>query len=324
MQRDFTQQTEEELEGYITQETADWDSLPDAMHYIMDNISYAFGNFKYDADSMDQDGDVSSAYYKAVFDLKDTSQAWLHKTFDDVNTADKDYAKMFDDAADTLGDLVDKLEKATSSLSSKSSWHSPYSGQYDDYKENERQQEKIDDLYNEKRFSQDTWDKASDAEKRKILNEWLKELQRIMGTQVDPHIVFEDSRKQGLPGNDDAHYNPTTNTITVNTDLWDEIKQFRNKTLRDIVHETRHAYQFEVTSGKGHHKVSRHQKQTWAYNQQHYKACADDKSNWGDYASQPTEYDARKFAKQTRETNDIDKWAKSHPGFKYSTWGWIQ
>ncbi len=146
------------------------------------------------------------------------------------------------------------------------------------------------DLLSSDRFSEETWDSASTEERKKILNEFLREVNKIYGTNITKDINFYYKE----PSNNlisNGYYTDSKRRVSVNEYVLE--RSSRDKLMNLILHEMRHAYQREVVRHPDQYAVSEENARAWEYNFDHYKKAED---GYSDYYNQPVEADAFGYA----------------------------
>lgn len=149
----------------------------------------------------------------------------------------------------------------------------------------------INDKLNEDRFSQDTWNNATPEEREQMLNDFLREINTTMGTDVQTTIIIEDSYSgtstRGSYGN---------GVVRINPDYLSDSDPNSYMVMRTMIHEMRHAYQHAAIENPDQFLVSEETRDKWSYNFDHYKDG--DHYGYEAYVSQAIEYDAKNFAEQ--------------------------
>ena len=104
-------------------------------------------------------------------------------------------------------------------------------------------------------------------------------------------------------------YNRENNWIRINTAKFDtpEIR-------KTVVHECRHAYQWETVQGIEKHVVSNQTIDEW---RKSFDTYSQDTSDYGAYAAQTIEYDAYSFAQQYLEASVGGRYGPPYTG----SWG---
>jgi uncharacterized repeat protein (TIGR02543 family) len=133
-------------------------------------------------------------------------------------------------------------------------------------------------------YSEDTWDKASAERKKAILNNFLADVQAILGTTANSEIEFKVIESRGA-------YYASKNKIMIHIDELESPDSY--VLLNTVIHECRHAYQYETVKGKNNHDVSEETRKQWADNFENYI-----EGPAKEYQDQPIEWDAVSFAGQ--------------------------
>ncbi|MCC8150608.1 MAG: hypothetical protein LIO96_03910 [Lachnospiraceae bacterium] len=174
---------------------------------------------------------------------------------------------------------------------------------YETYNE-EKAQEKLMDEYlqatvlgllSEDRYSEETWNAASLEERKEILQDFLVEINSIMGTDVDENIIFSTSLSSGTRG----YYTYPDNTVTINENLLSASNAGSYAILRTLIHEMRHAYQHAAVDNPENFRVSAETLAQWEANFNDYKSASTD--GYEAYVTQAIEYDAKSFAGQDQD-----------------------
>ena len=177
----------------------------------------------------------------------------------------------------------------------------------------ERQQEKLMDQYlsetcqnllKDDRYSQETWNNASPEERRRMLEQFILEINSIMGTDVDRNVHFDD-----LGDSTRGQYDPDTNSVTINTRYLSRQDADSYMIMRTMIHEMRHCYQHTAVDHPEKFMVSQETRQQWAENFKNYKDPK--KDGYSAYVTQPIEWDAKNFAGQS---GDIAGETPVYPG----------
>jgi len=140
---------------------------------------------------------------------------------------------------------------------------------------------------------ENAWRRATtDAEKMKLLNDFLAEIQRVMGTSAKAKINF---RSLNAPEGYISYgsYTPFTKRITLNKNLLSEPGGIYLFTV--LIHEARHAYQHEAAKSNKH-TVSDETRQIWKDNLKRKNYKTSERDGYDAYRNQPVERDARWFA----------------------------
>lgn len=137
------------------------------------------------------------------------------------------------------------------------------------------------------------WRRATtDAERMRLLNDFLAEIQRVMGTSAKTKISFRSLRApEGYITY--GGYAPFTKRITLNKKLLSEPEGIYLLTV--LIHEARHAYQHEAAKSNKH-TVSDETRQIWKDNLKRKNYKTSKRDGFDAYRDQPVERDARWFA----------------------------
>ena len=143
-----------------------------------------------------------------------------------------------------------------------------------------------------------------------ICEELLAEIQKIMGTKAKAKIDFFDDTTQEAPK---GAYNRKNNQIRINSANFSNVTE----TKKTIVHECRHAYQWETYQGLYNHVVSAETTNEWKNSFDTY-ITTEDGYSFAEYAAQTIEYDAYSFARQYFEASMGGKY---NPSLYAGSWG---
>ena len=127
----------------------------------------------------------------------------------------------------------------------------------------------------------------TEAEKRALLNSFLAEIQKILGTKAKSNINFTN-----MSANVYGSYNPNQGLITINLNVLNSPEGIR--LLKTVIHEARHAYQYEAAFRGSHPSVSNETRQIWRNNYNNYKTVSN--HGYDAYYNQPIERDAFWFS----------------------------
>ena len=247
-------------------------------------------------------GDID-AYHRAMLDKKNTSVEQLQVIWTNVYEVDGRYARSFQDLADratalkaVFDGLADALDPNYPGANGVPALFGPRNGlkgflktyESPEYAADHRMQdEALALLKDDPRFSRETWDAADEAERQRILQEYYDKISKIMGTDAAPEIAFEPLESyRGV-------YDPGSRQIKINSDLLLDSNSYI--LFRTVMHENRHAYQYETIDNPGCHIVSDDTRRVWRNNRYAYIKYQDDPQG---YFEQPLEWDARGFAGQ--------------------------
>ena len=277
-------------------------------------------------------GDIKK-YQDSIIDKKNTSAEQLNKIWENVYAVDATYearAVALTDQARQLSDVylaqaeiinpapasgkkmpfllseADYQAQLAALRSLGEAWKQTYLTRDIERQNDLRMQEEIDELLKAKGYTNDKWNAMTEAEKLAALEALIPEINRILGSNIDEATVntmHEPPDANGLITV--AFYSPATNQMTINLAALND-PSLSAMMLQTIVHETRHAYQWETVSKPGSHIVSPETQSRWDWNFQpgNYRNGIQDPDetaagivdDYNAYVSQPLEYDAFSFA----------------------------
>jgi hypothetical protein len=136
----------------------------------------------------------------------------------------------------------------------------------------------------------------SEKERMQILNDFLADIQRIMGTSAKPKLRFK-SLLLNDKGVESGRYCTRTRRITLNKKLLLRPEGFVYL-FKAAIHEARHAYQHEAAF-KNKHTVSDEARAEWKHNFKNYKQPGRTEKSYDRYKNQPIERDAYIFVQQS-------------------------
>lgn len=146
---------------------------------------------------------------------------------------------------------------------------------------------RISRLADKDRYSQETWEKATLEQKKEILQDYCDEVERILGLNIKKEIKFFDKPRNDKGMYTHGQYVSSKNRIEINVN---ELSYYEFTT---VVHELRHAYQYEAIKHPDKYRVSQETIDSWKYNYKHY---IDGNVDYPGYRAQPIEADARRFS----------------------------
>ena len=166
-----------------------------------------------------------------------------------------------------------------------------------------RMQNQIQQLYGSDRFSEDTWAASTVAERRNILQEFMREVAAIMGVDVAFTEIYK-APSNGLITN--GWYDHSDGEMAINMYIVENYSAERSyELLTTVVHELRHAYQHAAVDNPTQYQVSQATIDAWKNSFDLYRNT-DEFVNEGmsrqeaynAYRNQTVEQDARRFAGQ--------------------------
>lgn len=169
-----------------------------------------------------------------------------------------------------------------------------------------RMQEQIQDLCETDRFSEETWEQATPAERRVILQEYMNRVMEIMDIDIRPNIDFTPRAPSGGYITNGS-YTHATESVYINGYIIDNYSPERSyELMTTIVHELRHAYQHAAVDNPTRYQVSQETIDRWSDSFDNYRGTdrimrEDGVSRdeaYQRYRNQAVEVDARSFAGQ--------------------------
>jgi hypothetical protein len=309
MLRDFSDEVKQKLYEAVDAAQAEregWWIFND----IIEGLSDLFidGNISHYHDDIEE-------YHRKIIDKKDTSRDQLDQIWTQVYQVDLDSIKTVTKELDNLDHLIRTFTNVGKSLdASPASDGLPllaltvdeYAHHLIDTTEEDAEVLVLEQIYDhemqdeifailaEDRFSHVNWDAASQSDKQQLLGHLFTEVNRIMGTNVDPNINYVN-----LGSTARGTYNSGSNQLTINTDYFSNTDSYM--LLRTVVHEVRHAYQHESVVNPSAHPVSQETRAHWENNflPGNYRTTQND--GYESYVTQPVEFDAKSFAGQIQD-----------------------
>ena len=150
-------------------------------------------------------------------------------------------------------------------------------------------QKKTFELLEEDEFSEKRWKSATKEERKMMLLAFISRLQTLFGLNVPSTIQFTDVNFSG-------EYDHDTKTLRIDNDL---LSGGYEGAMKTAIHEMRHAYQYSAVDDPGSFKVSKESIEYWKNNMKPGNYLDPKDNSWRSYVSQPIEYDAKRFAKQS-------------------------
>ena len=155
-------------------------------------------------------------------------------------------------------------------------------------------------LMDKDEYSEETWNKATPEERKAMLTRFMREVNAIMGTDVNPDITFTD-----LGSGTRGQYTWGTNSVTLNSRYLkgggDTYMIFRT-----LIHEMRHCYQHTAVDNPGKFMVSEETLRQWGENFKSGNYKTVQKDGYDAYVTQPIEWDAKNFAGQKQDVAGYD------------------
>ena len=342
MKRDFSEEQKQKLLQMVEEVKPDGpiESVKDWFSDIGMNITKFFGGYNIN-DYLNKMDD----YHRAMIDKDNVSAEKINQIFSDVESTDDKSAVNFRQLADLLADHSKLIENHCSAIQisealfckqgtikdiNNSTLYSNYMvntlNEFSEYKDDcsneimdniEKKndlymQDQIFDLLDTEEYNKQTWLKASEKEKRQILISLYKKLIKIYGVDTAENLVFSKDLDDTTRG----QYSHSTKTVTINQKYLSKADSYQ--VVYTMIHEMRHAYQHAAVDNPEKYKVSEETIRQWKHNQipRNYKSTKKGYT-YPEYVSQPIEYDAKNFAKQSSDLSG------ANPEYKGS-WDYIQ
>lgn len=148
-------------------------------------------------------------------------------------------------------------------------------------------------IIGKEKYSKKAWRNASPDERKKILDDYLKEVYKLYGLD-DAHdyikwddLYFTDSSATL------GQYNHGSHQVTLNNKILEEANGWDSYILFSVInHELRHAYQHEAIDHPTKYMVSQETLDKWQYSFDHR---VDSTKDFEGYRNMETEKDARSF-----------------------------
>jgi len=219
-------------------------------------------------------GEDIERYHNEILDKKNTTLAKLNTIWANVQDTDAAHKQKFQDLKDEAAVLVNEYAALIHVLNPK-----PADGgvmllnrsfnelgvflneNLGTERENDlRMQAELFALLEEERFSKDTWDTLTLAQREALLEELLVEVQRITGVDIRADINFDNVKKPDTAG----WYSHSDRQLSINPDML--MQEDGYDRLTTIFHESRHAYQYESVDNPAAHIISAPTREAWAEN----------------------------------------------------------
>ena len=156
-----------------------------------------------------------------------------------------------------------------------------------------KMKEAITVINQKEKYSGDTWNEATVEERKKLLEQYMKEVTDVYGIRVkeEIHFFYQEPEDNMIT---EGYYSHGENEVSVNEYIIGEYrsKESYNRLFDTIRHELRHGFQYSAVEQPEDFIVSPDTVQSWKENFADYKKPED---NFEDYQEQPVEKDARDF-----------------------------
>lgn len=158
----------------------------------------------------------------------------------------------------------------------------------------ELMQEEIEEIFQDEDLNEAAWKKASAKEKQEIMNEILKRINRIQGTDVNTKVRYFTEQPDGAGIFTAGYYRDFGKTVHMNTFYLENFSY--SAVMNTLTHEMRHGYQHAVIKNPDGFDVSESTAKAWDKNFDRYISYEEKKNNYQQYRNQPVEADANDFA----------------------------
>ncbi|MDR0500581.1 MAG: hypothetical protein LBG97_04975 [Coriobacteriales bacterium] len=327
--RDFSEQARQRLIEAIDRHKGE-----DEQWWLFSRLIDAVSDLFIAEDIKHYAGDIAR-YHEAIIDKKNTTIEQLNDIINDVHGVDviySEYIRSINDSMTQLASILGSFSEALNTnqpdgslapiLRSESEYQAfmaPIYEQRDAWRASFitreverlfdlRAQAQVDELLSREEYSRAAWYTLTETEKYELLLGLIAELNMILGTKVDISIlntIDQEARADGTLLY--AVYSAATNQISVNRIAINN-RGDSYYIHRFMVHEVRHAYQYETINNPASHLVSEETCYQWSQNyqsenyrdgvQSEEEAAQGIEDNYEIYVSQPLEYDARAFARR--------------------------
>jgi len=196
-------------------------------------------------------------YHEFILSIKNTTKSEIDQIWEEVYRCEHEHVVRIRELKDRirevtrefslLADVMDSnypggrpIEGSTKALSFLFHESINTEREYDLYL-----QQQLEKLMNDERFSQESWNRCkTTAEREALLNEFFAEVQKIMGIELDITEIQFIKQKEGVGGTFSAREITGKSHIEIDPDWL--MTGSREALLTGVIHECRHAYQYEV------------------------------------------------------------------------------
>ncbi len=160
-------------------------------------------------------------------------------------------------------------------------------------------------LFQSDRYSRERWNSASTEERKRILNDLLKDLNAVYGTKITKEIHFfkEEADSRGVITL--GYYSDKRREVSINTEIL--TSENYEDVMNTMVHEMRHAYQHEAVRNPSDFIVSEETAKSWESNFDDYIEYTEEENNFDEYRYQPVEADAHDIADYVEYDTGIER-----------------
>lgn len=142
------------------------------------------------------------------------------------------------------------------------------------------------------RYSAETWQNATNEEKKQMFQEYMNEVEKILGVDVEDEVnFFYEENKDGIT--EMGSYTRSENRININSYVIDKyISSDSYALFKTVTHEMRHAYQYAAVESHTDYQVDSETIKAWENSFDNYISHDD---NYDGYKEQEVETDAKWF-----------------------------
>lgn len=141
-------------------------------------------------------------------------------------------------------------------------------------------------IHENQNLREDVWEHLTAGQRETVLRDFSDKVADIFGVTIS-RLEFVD-----MPDRYWGEYTPSDGSIKINSDVLSEPEKLKG-TIDTLLHETRHAFQYEIVNGNITGNVAQETLAEWRYNIDNYIPASLD---FQAYRNQSIEKDARNFA----------------------------
>lgn len=157
-------------------------------------------------------------------------------------------------------------------------------------------QRKIESLTKKEKYTQRYWANASVEERKQILQDYMHEVEDILGVDVKSKIKFTNTGPNPDGTINYGAYNKYLNRVSINEYILNNYGSSSYALMATIVHELRHAYQHSAIKHPDRYQVTQETIDSW---KESFRTYEKEQAKGHDaYLEIIVEKDARKFAGQ--------------------------
>lgn len=152
---------------------------------------------------------------------------------------------------------------------------------------------KAADLLKKYKYSEEAWAKASIEERKKILTDYMHDVEKILGVDVSDKINWTYSEPKDGKINQGSYYHPSRQ-VSINEYVINQKNSYH--LMSTIAHEVRHAYQHSAIDNPDQYRVTKETVDSWKESFRTYSR--EQAKGFESYRNIVVEKDARWFAGQ--------------------------